>query len=450
MIYKSFNLLMIVRILIGVGLSIWLGYYISIGSWDAVVLCVLLLSLVIWNIMYFVNSINRKVSFFFDAVRNEDTTLHFPVNVHDKSIKELHQGFNKVNSLISEIKIRNEHNERFFREIMEHSATGLLAVDDQDYVVLINESALSFLGLPHISHLHLLKQKNPELSEILEHISPGQSRTVKSLNGTDIKFISLKVKRFQFGENKYRIYSLSDIKTEIEENELDSWQKLIRVMTHEIMNSIAPITSLSNTLRRFFMYNNEPLSAKDITQNSIEQTIHGLDVIEQQGKSLLHFVDSYRKLTKIPKPIFKPINIATWLENVKLLMSNQLNDESVTFTTIVVSQSSISLFGDERLLTQVLINLLNNATEALKGKAKKKIEIKVTDSADTGIQIAITDNGPGISSDDIEKIFIPFYTTKENGSGIGLSLARQIMRLHKGTITARSVPGKSTTFTMTF
>jgi nitrogen fixation/metabolism regulation signal transduction histidine kinase len=449
MIYKSFNLLIVIRILTGLALAVWLGYSLSIGSWDIAVLCVLLLILITWNIVYFVNSINRKVSFFFDAVRNEDTTLHFPENVHDKSLKELHHRFNKVNSLISDIKIRNEHNERFFKEIMEHSATGLLAVDERDYVVLANEPALNFLGLPHISHLHLLKQKNPELSEILEQISPGQSRTVKSLNGSDIKVISLKVKRFQFGENKYRIYSLSDIKTEIEENELDSWQKLIRVMTHEIMNSIAPITSLSNTLRRFFMYNNEPLAARDITQNSIEQTIHGLDVIEQQGKSLLHFVDSYRKLTKIPKPIFKPIHIANWLENIKLLMSNQLKEESVTLS-VTVSQPGISLIGDERLLTQVLINLLNNATEALKDKNKKKIEIKATGSEDGSIKITITDNGAGISSDDIEKIFIPFYTTKENGSGIGLSLARQIMRLHKGTITARSVLGKSTTFTMTF
>ena len=449
MIYRSFNLQIVIRILLSVALAADLGYCISIHSWDVVVLISLFLILLVWNITYFMNSVNRKISFFFDAVRNEDTSLHFPENIPDKSLKELHHGFNRVNTLISEIKIRNEHNERFFREIMEHSATGLLALDEQDYVVMVNESALSFLGLPHISHLHLLKQKNYELFEVLQQITPGQSRTIKSLNGSEIKVISLKVKRFQFGEKKYRIYSLSDIKTEIEENELDSWQKLIRVMTHEIMNSIAPITSLSNTLRRFFTENNEPIQAKAVTQNDIQQTIHGLDVIEQQGKSLLHFVDSYRKLTKIPKPSFKPIVISTWLENVKLLMSNNLEEESAALT-ILVPKNDICLIGDERLLTQVLINLLNNAIEALKGTSAKKIEVKATASTEGDIKITITDNGPGISADDLEKIFIPFYTTKENGSGIGLSLARQIMRLHKGTITARSVQGKSTMFTMAF
>jgi len=449
MIYKSFNLLIIVRLLVCLSLAASIGYFISTRSWDVSVLCFLILILAVWNILYFVNSVNRKVSFFFDAVKNEDTTLHFPENVPDKSLKELHSGFNKVNALISEIKIRNEHNERFSREIMEHSATGLIAVDEQDYVVMVNESALSFLGLPHISHLHLLRQKNPELFEILNQISPGQSRTIKSLSGSDMKVISLKVKRFQFGDKKYRIYSLSDIKTEIEENELDSWQKLIRVMTHEIMNSIAPITSLSNTLRRFFMENNEPISAKDVTQKDIQQTIHGLDVIEQQGKSLVHFVDSYRKLTKIPKPNFKPIIVSAWLENIKLLMSSTFEEEKVVLK-IVVPQHKISLIGDERLLTQVMINLLNNSVEALKVVPIKKIEIKATDSPEGGTKIIITDNGPGISADDLEKIFIPFYTTKESGSGIGLSLARQIMRLHKGTITVRSVHGKNTAFTMTF
>ena len=449
MIYKSFNLSLIIRLVICLLTAIGLGYFVTTHAWDASALCIIFLIIMVWNIIYFVNSVNRKISFFFDAVRNEDTTLHFPENIAGKSLKELHRGFNRVNTLISDIKIRNERNEKFFGEIMEHSATGLVAVDEHDYIVMVNESALRFMGLPHISHLHLLKQKNSELFEVMEQIAPGQSRTLKSIDGEELKVISLKVKRFQFGENKYRIYSMSDIKTEIEENELDSWQKLIRVMTHEIMNSIAPITSLSNTLRRFFTENNEPIIAKEITQKDIVQTIQGLDVIEQQGKSLLHFVDSYRKLAKIPKPNFKPIVVSTWLDNVKLLMSNSIAEENVELK-IIVPNIDISFIGDERLLTQVLINLLNNSIEALKATEPRKIEIKVADSSDGGIKITITDNGPGISTDDLEKIFIPFYTTKENGSGIGLSLARQIMRLHKGTITARSIPGKYTTFALIF
>lgn len=448
MIYKSFNLLVVIRLILCIAIASAMGYFISVQAWDTAVFCFLALIVLVWNAVYFMNAINRKVSFFFDAVRNEDTTLHFPENIADKSIRNLNQSFNKVNALISEIKIRNEHNEQFFHELMQHSATGLIAVDEQGYIVLINESALSFLELPHVSSLSLLKQKKPDIYEALEQIVPGQARTIKILNDSGLKVISLKVKRFQFGENKYRIFSLADIKTEIEENELDSWQKLIRVMTHEIMNSIAPITSLSNTLRRFFVRDDQPVMLSKVTQQDIQQTVQGLDVIEQQGKSLLHFVDSYRKLAKIPKPTFRPIHISPWFEDIKLLMSSELQEEHIEFKTSV-SPANLSFFGDERLLTQVLINLLNNSIDALKSASNKKLEIKAVLSSEGGIKIAVTDNGPGINADDLEKIFIPFYTTKENGSGIGLSITRQILRLHKGTITAGSVPGKYTTFTMT-
>ncbi|HEY4784856.1 MAG TPA: ATP-binding protein [Bacteroidales bacterium] len=449
MISKSFNLLIMLRLLICVAIATAMGYFISVRAWDMVVFCFLALAAFVWNVIYTINSVNRKISFFFDAVRNEDTTLHFPENVSDRSVRRLNQSFNKVNAMISEIKLRNEHNERFFREIMERSATGLIAVDEKDYVVLANESALNFIGLPHISVLSLLKQKKPELHEALQQIQPGQGRTIKIPDDSGLKVISLKVKSFQFGEKKYRIYSLSDIKTEIEENELDSWQKLIRVMTHEIMNSIAPITSLSNTLRRFFVRENQPVDAGKVTQQDVQQTIQGLDVIEQQGQSLIHFVDSYRKLTRIPKPSFKSIQLYSWFESIRLLMNNEITERGIEFKCSVKPRD-LSFIGDEKLLTQVLINLLNNSMDALRSVANKRIEIRASETADGGVKIAIIDNGSGINADELDKIFIPFYTTKESGSGIGLSLARQIMRLHKGAIAASSVPGKITVFTMTF
>jgi PAS domain S-box len=449
MTYKSFNLLIVVRLTICVLVAVLLGYSISVHSWDVASVCLLVLIGIVWNLVYVLNAVNRKVSFFFDAVRNEDTTLHFPENVSDKSVRRLHQSFNKVNTLISEIKLRNEHNERFFREIMEHSATGLIAVDEQDYIVLVNDSALNFIGLPHISRLTLLKQKKPELYEAFDQITPGQSRTVKILDDSGLRVFSLKVKQFHFGENKYRIYSLSDIKSEIEENELDSWQKLIRVMTHEIMNSIAPITSLSNTLRRFFIRQNQPVAVDLVTQQDIHQTVQGLDVIEQQGKSLLSFVDSYRKLARIPKPDFKPIPVLSWFESIRFLLNTELTGQQIEFR-YTVTPNNLSLLGDERLLTQVLINLINNSMDGLKGTTEKRLELKAGLASDGGVKIIVTDNGSGINSEDLDKIFVPFYTTKENGSGIGLSLARQIMRLHKGSIAASSVPGKNTVFTMVF
>jgi signal transduction histidine kinase len=324
-----------------------------------------------------------------------------------------------------------------------------MAVNENGYIEQINDSALVFIGLPHITHIELLKQKKPELYEQMKLIAPGQSRTIKILHGTELRMLSLKVALLNFETNRYRLYSLSDIKAEIEENELDSWQKLIRVMTHEIMNSVAPITSLSNTLSRIFIRNDDPLPAHEITDKHIANIIHGLEVIENTGKGLMRFVEDYRRLTRIPSPVFKPILIGNWLNDLKLLMKSRLDDEKIEFR-VTRKGSQDAIFGDEKLLTQVMINLINNAIDALQHVKPAKIAIIVSENTGGSLRISVTDNGKGIPEDAMEKIFIPFYTTKENGSGIGLSLSRKIMRLHKGSISVFSNPNVQTTFMLSF
>jgi nitrogen fixation/metabolism regulation signal transduction histidine kinase len=419
------------------------------NKWIFLVFFVFLLLTSILEFIFHANSLNRKIAFFFDAVKNDDTTLHFTEKTKNKSLKSLHQSLNGLNQRISEIKIKSENRERFYQEMMKYSATGIMAVDEKEIVEIINNSALQLIGMLQITHLSLLKQKNEELYNTLIHIKPGQTKTLKLLSGEELKLLSIKIAVLHFGNKKYRIYSLYDIKSEIEENELDSWQKLIRVITHEIMNSIAPITSLSTTLTKFLTKNGKAISPKDITTNEITNTLHGLDVIEKTSKDLMHFVEDYRKLTKVPKPDFKPIVIDDWLNRIIALNAPKLTEENIDLKLIHKGNYNL-LTGDEKLLTQVMINLLNNATDALKNRENKKIVIKVNKTAQGNIKIYVSDNGAGIANEELEKIFIPFYTTKEHGSGIGLSLSRQIMRLHKGSISAVSQPGKSTTFMLSF
>jgi two-component system, NtrC family, nitrogen regulation sensor histidine kinase NtrY len=445
MIYKSFTLAIVTRLLILILLTACFCFVLFQDNWIIGVLLFIPILISVWNLLYFMNATNRKVAFFFDAVSNDDTTLHFPTNLRSKSLNTLHQSINQLNKHISNIKIKNEHNERFFREMMKYSTTGLMAIDDRGYIELINNSALDLIGFPHISHIHLLKQKNSFLFDQLMQLQPGQSRTVKILQGTDLRLLLLKVAPLNFGEKKYRLYSLDDIKAQLEENELDSWQKLIRVMTHEIMNSIAPITSLSNTLTHIFLKNGEPLPLDEVTQKHISNTIHGLDVIENTGKGLMHFVEDYRRLTKIPKPVFKPIKINNWLQSIEILMKSKMEEENIEFK-ISGKEYHKELIGDEKLLNQVIINILNNAMDALKDTKKKKISLNILEGQLGKLKIMIADNGTGIAPDEIEKIFIPFYTTKENGSGIGLSLCRQIMRLHKGSISVLSATGEKNTY----
>ena len=183
---------------------------------------------------------------------------------------------NRLNKHIADIKIKNEYNEKFFHEMLKSSATGLLAVDEKGYIEQINDAALDFIGLPQITHLDLLKQKNREFHEQMLQIKPGQSHTIKVIHDNELRLFSLKMALLNFGSNRYRLYSISDIKAELEENELDSWQKLIRVMTHEIMNSVAPITSLSNTLSRIFLRDHNPLPVNEVTEKHISKIIDGL------------------------------------------------------------------------------------------------------------------------------------------------------------------------------
>lgn len=449
MIYKSFSLSVALRQLIFAGATAGLGVSVYLSNWFVAIPLALTVLLLFFNLFYYLNHVNRKLAFFFDAVTNDDTTLHYPENVRPASLRALNQSINRLNMHIAGIKLQNEHNEKFFQEMLKSSATGLLAIDEKGYVVQVNDSALGFIGLPHISHIDLLRQKNSQLHEQMMLITPGQSRMTKVLNGAELHLFSLKLAVLNFGSDRYRLYSISDIRAELEENELDSWQKLISVMTHEIMNSIAPITSLSNTLSRIFIKNSEPLPASEVTEKHVANIIHGLEVIENTGKGLMRFVEDYRKLTKVPMPKFKPLLIRDWLNTVQVLMKTRLDSEKIKLE-LVIKNVREELMGDEKLLTQVMINLLNNAADALKNTTRKKITIGVSENLEGSLRISISDNGKGIPPEEMEKIFIPFYTTKESGSGIGLSLSRKIMRLHKGSISAVSNPGVLTTFVLSF
>lgn len=449
MIYRLSNLAIIIRLVIFGGLAAALCNSILHKDWVGIPFFSVGLIISGWNLVYTLQSVNRKIAFFFDSVSNDDTTLHYSENVRSKSLRELHRSMNSLNKRISEIKIQNEHNEQFYLEMMKYSATGLVAVDQDGYIDLINHSALTLVDMPHISHISLLKQKNEALYQQMMQVKPGRTKTIKILCGTDLRLLSLKVSALKFGEKNYRLYSMHDIKSELEENELDSWQKLIRVMTHEIMNSIGPITSLSNILNGMYVKEGKPIPLGEITEKHVHNTIHGLEVIEQTSRGLMHFVEDYRKLTRIPKPVFKTISIAQWLKSVAILMESTFQKEGVDFK--ILNRSFHKEFiGDEKLLTQVMINLLNNSIDALRNTEQKKIAIAVGEGSTNRLKISVSDNGNGIAPEEIEKVFIPFYTTKENGSGIGLSLSRQIMRLHKGSITVFSEPGEQTVFVLNF
>jgi len=449
MIYNKFNISILFRLLCFAITTAALVYFALVMFVPLLALFfIIVLILEAISFVRFFNAVNRKLSYFFDAIRNEDTTLKFSENVKNKSLQGLHKSLNDLNKVISAVKIKNETNERFFKELIEHSTTGLMSIDPDGYVEVMNKQAKKYLSIVSLSNIRLLQQINPSVYEIFETIKPGEKVILKQIIKNNLINLSIQSSELCFGEKRYQLISLQDIRRELEENEIDSWQKLIRVMTHEIMNSIAPITSLTSTLVRFFKSGEKVRLPEELTADDISNTLAGLAVIEDRGKGLMHFVDNYRKLTKIPNPVFEPMNIHTWFESLEFLFRSEFLKNNWVYQS-QIELSLPTVLTDEKLFGQVMINLMTNAMDAIKQNSSDnpgKITLVIRSSSSHTVQFILSDNGCGIDESLVDKIFIPFFTTKEGGNGIGLSLSRQIIRKLNGKISVQSVKNKGSVF----
>jgi len=387
-----------------------------------------------YRVIYLFDQSNRQIAFFFEAIRNEDSALKFPTEIRQRSLRYLYRSLNDLNEQIEEVKLKNEYLEKYYRSFIQHAAIGLISINQDHEIELMNDKAFEYAGIPSFTPLHLVPLRNPEFFRTICSAIPGEPTSFKQINRDSQINLLILAREIRYGGNVSKLISMQDIRQELDEKELDAWQKLIRVLTHEIMNSIAPIVSLSGTLRGFFVSEQVPVEPVAIDREVISNAIQGLDTIEERGQGLLNFVNSYRKLTRIPKPDFAPIEINAWIDKVLLLLNDALQTHgiSVSFSN---DQRLKSVVGDEKLLTQVLLNILNNAIEALADQdEEKQVKIFVLTSKQNRPVIRIVNNGPSISPELAEKIFIPFFTTKDQGSGIGLSLSRQILRMHHGSL----------------
>jgi signal transduction histidine kinase len=316
-------------------------------------------------------------------------------------------------------------------------------------VDIYNKAARKYFNVQQPQQLSSLKLNNDELFEIINTIKPGQEILHKMKIENLLQSILVKATELKFENNKIKLVSLQDITNELDKKELESWQRLIRVLTHEIMNSISPITSLTGVISGYFKKKGDdsPIPLENIDRQIVSKTLSGLNTIEETGKGLLDFVDKYRSLTSLPKPDFCRFTIESLFSKCKLLMESSISENIIITTS--VNPEEISIIADYAQIEQTLINLIKNAVEAINGKESGTIHLNAFNS-DEGTFIQVEDNGIGIPRDIIEDIFVPFYTTKKNGSGIGLSLSKQIMKNHDGTISVNSEPDKGSVFTLKF
>jgi nitrogen fixation/metabolism regulation signal transduction histidine kinase len=398
------------------------------------------------NLIYFLNGVNRKIRYFFDSIRNDDSSLSFSVEEKNITLKEIYKNMNRVNEQIKKLKIENRNQEQYFRILIEHLAIGIITFDKKGFVLNSNSSARNFLQTNVLTHIKQIERIDTRLFQTINSLRPSERRLVPLR--TEKGEIQLSLKTASFGTNKDEV-TIQDIKNELDEKEVESWMKLIRILMHEIMNSITPITSLSESLSKIYINEGQPVLPDQITSKTIATTLKGLNVIKDQGKGLMSFVESYRKLTRIPEPEKQLFRIADLFNRLEVLYDSQVKKDKFELS-FSVKEPDLEIFADQNLISQVLINLIGNAHDSIENIPEGQILISAGTDHEHHPEICVIDNGPGIPEENLDEIFIPFFTTRQNGSGIGLSVSRQIMKMHGGNLKVRSVPGKETVFCLIF
>lgn len=397
--------------------TVWLGFLQSY-LWLGVSICLLIFS-IIWQIRLYRSHV-KQVLFMIDALENNDNSFRFPEENGSPASKQINRALNRVGQILYNVKAETAQQEKYYELILDFVSTGLIVLNDSGAVYQKNKEALRLLGLNVFTHVRQLSKVDAKLMEKVENCRAGDKLQVIFHNERETVNLSIRVSDINVHDEHLRILALSDINVELDEKEIDSWIRLTRVLTHEIMNSVTPITSLSDTLL-------------SIVEDRDEEISHGLQTISTTGKGLLSFVESYREFTRIPTPEPSLFYIKAFIERMTELARHQNSCEHITFQTKIVPADLI-LYADENLISQVVINLLKNAIQAIGDQPNGEINIQAYCNEAEEVWIEIKNNGPVIPTEIAEHIFIPFFTTKEGGSGIGLSISRQIMRLSGGSL----------------
>lgn len=402
------------------------------------------------RLWYLIQHTNRSIAFFFESIRNNDTAISFSTSTQNKSLNFLHKSLNELGNYIQKLKLEAELREKYYQSIIKQSNTGFIILSQNKEVKLINNAACTFAGInPLSTNLKLLKLKNPGFYDMVSNLKGGENTVFKNFSKFGVQQLLLKATEIRTQQEQIILVTIQDIKSELNEREIESYQKLISILTHEIMNSLAPITSLSRTMNNILNSSQNAFNKSILNEIQINTTLQGVKAIESQSHALMEFVNNYRKLTKIPTPVIKQIDVREWTDQISILYAEKLQNKNINFE-VFIEEGIKYLNGDKNLLHQVLANIINNAMDALEEKIEdKRIKLSIKKNQ-RFIIIQIGNNGPAIPKEIQEKIFIPFFTTRENGSGIGLSLSQQIIHLHKGTLDVFSENERGTLFTIIF
>jgi len=443
---KRFSLRVIIRIVLIVTNGLTLAWIFGDMRlfFNQIILAVILIGQ-IWELIHFINHTNRELSRLFLAIKHDDFSVTFNQKGLGNSFKELQDSMTDIIESYRDVKIEKEAQYQFLQLLVNQIQVGIISLQDES-IILINPVAEKLLGIKNMKNWRLFEQFNPKIAAELK----GDGKKLlemKSDEGT--KILATEISTLMMIDKHYTLITLQDINSEIEQKEIEAWHKLIRILTHEIMNSVTPISSLSETMQGMLSdRNGNQRALTEISHDTIKDILFSLNTIQKRSESLLDFVENYRKLTRVPKPAIDNVELKPLLASIENLMREELARRNIVMS-IELENSQQALQLDASLIEQVIINLIRNSVHALENRQDKRIDIKSYRQDNTNI-IEVRDNGKGIPEKELKDIFIPFFSTKKDGSGIGLSLSKQIMSLHDGRIRVSSKVGEGTSFYLMF
>ena len=449
-IHRRFYVLVILRVLLLVVMIFAFAFV--FGRADMVINHIIIASVIIVQIIemiHFVNRTNRELARLFNSVVHHDFSITFRDGKYGKSFKELESSLNAMIESYKAVKIEREAQYHLLQRLVTNINIAIIAVQNNAEISIINPAAEKLIGETGAKSWKILERLKPSFTKLIEEIGDNGRKLAEWKIGGESKMLSIDVSTSLLLDLPHRLIIIQDINQEIEQKEIEAWHKLIRILTHEIMNSVTPISSLTETTQSMLRNKDGILrKAPELNDEVISDIEFSLRTIQKRSEGLLEFVETYRTLSKIPKPILAPVEIRSLLASVEQLMREEMSKKKILLNVKFNTTTEVVPM-DRILVEQVLINLISNSTHALAGRPEPRIVLSAYD-AGRSLIIEVYDNGCGIPDKVLGHIFVPFFSTRQEGSGIGLSLSKQIMSSHGGNITVKSIPQVETRFFLKF
>jgi len=442
---KNFRWNIVLRVILILALSLALIWALTFTEWffTPLVLAILLVVVVI-NLIYYTERTNKDLTQFLISIKQGGFTNKFTGQKRGLSQAGLSKAFNDVIREFQKISMEKESQYLYLQTLNENIGVSIISFNAEGEIQFMNPAAKALFKKPYIRSVEEFKGIDHKLYNNIQALESGEKRVIKTFMHGEMQQLSVQAKDFVLQQKDFRLVLLQNINAELEQKEVDAWQKLISVLTHEIMNSVTPIVSLSTAVNEM-LENTGRMESLSYEQK--DDILISLKTIENRSQGLIHFVNAYKNFSKVPELRLTDVDLRTLIERIAGLLGPDLHKAGITLNLDL--KEAVRAKVDHELFEQVFINLIKNAIEALNGREKGHIEISARHLYGNRISITVADNGPGISEEVLEKMFIPFYTTRKNGTGIGLSFARQIMKLHNGNISVKTEWGKGTIFTLT-